>query len=454
MSFAKQYSSVCFKTPEGITDWSNYGSIVIDYTVNQVGAASSTLGLQVCPIYADATGSWVEVNGHDTARITEQRYNLSGSGTITFPLTGHDFSSVGRLMFGVFDSPDFNEDVITIHSIKLLPLGASDGFPEKEDTLTYSKPIHIENRDSVKRILCSDKNIPYMYDPNENSSNLSFYPEESAVPKATVIRAMSVDKDGNQSDVVTKVFFVGNDLKNTYKNASVISIVTDPDNLLSVDKGIYRYGNWEASGKESERPADVTYIDEDGTIPFDTTMGIRIHGGYSRRWGQKSFNLYFRDELGGLKNLKNYQLIPGAVNSNGEETTKYKNFMIRNGGNDYSYTKIQDVWIQSLVGDRSYTTQAARPCVLFLNGEYWGLYNLTEKYSDNYIETEFGVDKDNVVMFKNGSLDEGLDSDEILYQDLQSYAYKDMSNTANFEEFKQCVDYQSYLDYYATELYI
>lgn len=73
---------------------------------------------------------------------------------------------------------------------------------------------------------------------------------------------------------------------------------------------------------------------------------------------------------------------------------------MRNGGNEYAYSKMQDVFIQSLVSDRAFTTQSSRPCVLFLNGEYWGLYNLMERYSDNYLEEEFGVDKDNVVVIK------------------------------------------------------
>lgn len=463
LSFSKQYNSLCFQSPGGETDWTGYQSIAIEYTVNQIGNSGSTLGLQVAPVYAEAQSSW---NGSDTqadmTRIHETRLNLPlihGVANVSLS-DGADYSSVGRLMLGVFNDGTYSKkDSITIHAIHLLKEGESytldtdSDFPDKLPTSQYRGAIRIQNRDGDANRLCSAENIPYMYDPTDYN-NGPFYPEVSAVPKATVIRALAVDAEGNKSKVVTKVYFVDKDLQSIYENASVISVVTDPDNLLSEKTGIYRYGNWDNSGAEWERPAEVTYFEDNGKIPFETTMGLRIHGNYTRRWGQKSLRLYFREELGGMKNLKGYQLIPGAINADGEPTKKYKRFVLRNGGNEYAYSKMQDVFIQSMVSDRAFTTQSSRPCVVFLNGEYWGLYNLMERYSDHYLEEEFDVDKDNVVVIKNGELDEGQEEDFAFYQELLDMAELDMSQQANYEAFQEIVDIQSYLDYYATEIYI
>ncbi len=326
-------------------------------------------------------------------------------------------------------------------------------FPEKLDTKIYTEPIQVVNRDGEDALLATKENTDLFYDPALDSNGEVFYPANEHLPKATVIRAMVVDAEGNKSDVVTRVYFVGKDLQQTYPNAAVVSVVTDPSNLLDEETGIYRYGNWNNSGDAWERPAEVTYIDADGTIPFETTMGIRIHGGYSRGWAQKSIRLYFRDELGGLKNLK-YPLIPGATNADGSISKKFKHLILRNGGNDYKYTKMQDVWTQNLVSDRAVATQSARPAVLFLNGEYWGLYNVTERYSDNYVENEFGVKKENVVMIKNGELDEGEDEDYSLYQQLRNLSKLDMSKDENYAKFTGMVDETNYIDYFATEIYI
>lgn len=462
LTFSRQYNSICFKAPADTTDWSGYDGILIDYTVHSIGnSTKDTLGLQICPIHKSASSSWDDSTGVDTARIWEERRSVEGSSTLncSFNTTNKQKlknASVGRLMLGVFNEPQSGnawdgQDIITIHSIRLYKGGSSEAdIPAKQDTQTYTGPITIKNRDNAPNLLCSEANIPYMYNPGASSPE---YPS-GTIPKATVIRAMVVRPDGKRSKVVTKVYFVGKDLTTLYKNASVISIVTDPDNLLSRETGIYRYGNWENRGEEWEREADVTYIEEDGSMPFETKMGLRIHGGYSRNWGQKSFRLYFREEYG-MKNLKNYPLIPGAMNfDKTEATTKYKKVILRNGGNEYSYTKLQDVWIQNLVADRAFTIQSARPSVLFLNGEYWGLYNLTERYCDNYVETEFGVDKDNVVMIKNGELEEGTDNDLQYYKEMQNLADLDMSKEENYKRFTDLVDEQSYLDYYATEIYI
>lgn len=461
VSFTKRYNSICFKAPEGVTDWSGYDSIAIEYTVNQVGNGGNTLGLQVVPIYAEADSSWNGSDGQaDTTRIHETRLSLEkvhGVAKISLK-DGSNYSSVGRLMFGAYNDGTYSKkDSITIHAIHLLKGNEryeldGDDFPAKLPTNRYTGSIRVKNNDSAANRLCSEVNIPFMYHPNDYS-NGPFYPEVSAVPKATVIRAMAVDAEGNKSKVVTKVYFVDKNLQTTYSGASVVSIVTDPDNLLSESIGIYRYENWDNRGDEWERPAEVTYFEEDGTIPFETTMGLRIHGNYTRRWGQKSLRLYFREEYG-QKNLKGYQLIPDAVNADGTPTKKYKKLILRNGGNEYAYSKMQDVFIQRMVSDRAFTTQSARPCVLFLNGEYWGVYNLTERYSDNYLEEEFGVDKSNVVVIKNKELDEGTEEDFALYEELTDMAELDMSQQENYEKFKKMVDIQSFLDYYATEVYI
>ncbi len=64
------------------------------------------------------------------------------------------------------------------------------------------------------------------------------------------------------------------------------------------------------------------------------------------------------------------------------------------------------------------------------------------------------MDKDNVVMFKEGEMDEGQEGDEALYEELWSYANKDFTKASVYEEFCMIMDIDSFADYYATEIYI
>lgn len=351
-----------------------------------------------------------------------------------------------------------------------------DGTEPTTSSTKYTGAIEVKNRDGEENVLSSEANVKKM---NLSSSGYDYVPTTDEVAKCTVLRAISVSPDGNSSDMITKTYFVGNDVKNKYAGAAVVSLTIDPDKLLNYDTGIYclgriydewkttedaksiinqrQYWNYEGNytqhGKDWERMATMDYFLADGeSFEFSAPVGIRIHGGASRMYGQKSFNVYFREDYG-QKNLK-YELLPNDLDEEGKQISKYKSFMLRNGGNDTEYSKMRDVFIQNQVSDRAFAIQATKPCVVFLNGEYWGLYNLTEKYSDNNIEENFGVDKDNVVAFKEGELEEGKDEDASLYEELWSYAQKDFTDDAVYTEFCNIMDIDSFTDFYATEIYI
>lgn len=329
-----------------------------------------------------------------------------------------------------------------------VPDSASSYVKKYSDGMALS----IHDRTGEENILATETNADLM-----NQEGAHYYqPTADQVAKATVIRAMAVDAQGNRSKIVTKTYFVGKNLSTRHAGLPVLSLATDPENLLSDDKGIFVTGNNEnytQHGKEWERLTDLTFFNDKGEVDLASPVGIRVRGGYTRRYQQKSLNIYFREEYG-KKNWK-YELIPGAMNHDGTaKTNKYKNFILRNGGNDSNMTKMTDVFLQSLVRDRNISTQGYQPCVLYLNGEYWGMYNIMEKYSDNWLEEEFGVDKDNVVLIKDGEVDEGEDTDIALFEEFKKLGELDMTKEENYQKFLDAVDLTSYLDYYAMEVII
>ncbi len=336
---------------------------------------------------------------------------------------------------------------------------STDGSdPVPDATSAYVKKyssgetIDVHDRTGEENILATAENADLM----NQEGNHYYQPAAEQVAKATVIRAMAVDAKGNRSNIVTKTYFVGKNLTTRHTGLPVISLATDPKNLMSADQGIFVEGNnenYNQHGRDWERLTDMTYFNTKGEIDLASFVGIRVRGGYTRKYQQKSLNIYFREEYG-KKNWK-YELFPDAMNHDQtEKTMKHKNFMLRNGGNDANMTKLTDVFIQSLVRDRNISTQCYQPCVLYLNGEYWGMYNMMEKYSDNWLEEEFGVDKNNVVLIKDGEVDEGEDADIALFEELKSLAELDMTKEENYQKFLNTVELSSYLDYYATEVII
>ncbi len=352
----------------------------------------------------------------------------------------------------------------------------TDGSMPTKDSEKYEEAIAIKNRNGDENVLCSSENVSKMY---ITGSGYDYVPSNEEVAKCTVIRAAAISPSGESSDVVTKTYFVGNEIHTNYSGASVISMVVDPDALLNPQTGIYvlgeQYDKWKDSedgqsiaysnqywefqgnytqrGREWERVAEISCFDsETEKLQFEAPVGIRLHGGASRMYGQKSFNIYFRTEYG-LDKLR-YPLLPEDTDITGKAIEKYDSVMLRNGGNDTEYSKIRDLFVQNQVKDRAYQIQATKPCVLFLNGEYWGLYNLTEKYSDDNLEQTFGIDKTNIISYKEGELDEGENDDSRYFDELMDYAEKDFTDEKVYKEFCKIMDIESFADYYATQIYI
>ena len=100
------------------------------------------------------------------------------------------------------------------------------------------------------------------------------------------------------------------------------------------------------------------------------------------------------------------------------------------------------------------------PYHLFLNGEYWGFYYLTEKYDAQYIEHYYGVDKgkvvDDIIIIKNNLLETGIEGDkEGFYDEMQACILeKDLSIEENYENVCEVIDISSFIDYFAVEGYI
>ncbi|HOC33321.1 MAG TPA: CotH kinase family protein [Ruminococcus flavefaciens] len=197
----------------------------------------------------------------------------------------------------------------------------------------------------------------------------------------------------------------------------------------------------------------VDMFEGDGSLGFSQDMGVRIFGASSRANLQKSLKLIARKKYGSGK--VDYELIPDAETSDGDTLGKYDSFILRCGANDASWTKLRDPVLQELVRDRDFETQCGRPAIAFLNGEYWGLYQITEDYSDNYIHNRYGYGKDNTVIIKNGDLEDGLQSDFDDYKELVKFVRNnDMSVRENYEKLGEMIDLQSMADYHASQIYI
>ena len=340
-----------------------------------------------------------------------------------------------------------------------------DGSDPTTASAMYTEPLLLQANSSVLAAE-SDK---------INVGHFRIY-EDSTLPKAITLKAMAVSSsDGTAGPVATRTFFFQD-----RESVIVIALSTDYSNLLDYDSGImvkgayydewvktpeaqelmaddktWLYqGNYTQKGKDWERPATIEIFDNlygQETYILDN-CGIRLRGGASRAEAQKSFNINFRDSYGAEE--LNYSLFDDARSIDGSLLTSYKGFGLRSGGNDTEYLKFHDSLIQNLAKDLGITTQALRPAVLYLNGEYMGIYVLVERFSDKFCADHYDVSRENVIIIEEGTVEEGEDEDISFYEELMSYADKDLSDAAVYSEFCNVVDIDNMIDYYAVQIYI
>lgn len=343
-----------------------------------------------------------------------------------------------------------------------------DGSVPDENSYEYTEPILIsnatfnENTNSMRTDTSTSfyANSADVYTPP--MAKYHYAPPDFLIDKCTVIRAIAVNRSGVKSEISDSTFFVGISSED-YGNCNIISIITDPDNLFDEETGIYVTGNvfknylsqelenwwqsWPANytqrGKDWEREAVFQIFDGSGSFVSSKNGGIRIHGYSSRSSLPKSLNLYARTEYDGRDHFDTYLF---GNNYNPQSVT------LSAGGNQV-LVQFSDYFMTEMVRDLNFATGLQEPYIMFLDGEYWGFYWLTEKYDEEYLAYYYNIDANNAVIVKNGYAD--TEEDLGLYNEMVNFiSTNDMSNPDNFDKACSIIDMDSYIDYYATLIYI
>lgn len=346
----------------------------------------------------------------------------------------------------------------------------TDGSDPKTSAtaVKYTDKIAVKDRNGEPNVVSAVE--PYTFSPIKYPLGT---PSDDEVDKATVIRACAKDADGNASTSAAATYFVG-DRFAQYGKIALVSISTDYDNLFDYDTGIYTKGkhydeykashpdeedyyftegNYSLKGSEWKRLCQFDYIDENGECGISQECGLSIQGAVSRSAIQKSLRLSAGSTYG--KSEFSYPIFDDEYTAEGKQTKKFKSLVLRNGGNDDSGMKFSDSFNQSLVRDMNFDTQSSKPCYVFLNGEYWGTYSLNTDYSADYIEEKYDVDADDVIMYKNWKWEEGDDADShYLWAAKNFICNYSMAVDSNYEQAKNFIDMDSFIDYMAAQIYI
>ena len=347
---------------------------------------------------------------------------------------------------GFYDDP-FD---LTLEGYKTYQLYyTTDGSVPDENAALYTGPIHIEDATNQPNTLSMRTDI--MVNGATAPSDL--------IKKATIIRAVAIDPDGNRSNVVTNTYFVGFQNYEAYQNIAVLSIVADPYDLFDEQDGIYVRGktyqewlsdenrdqdlvteriptNYKQRGKEWEIPVDIQWFDAENLLQLSQGVGLRIHGDWSRENAKKSFNLYARKEYGA--STFQYGILAGLT---GKEKLVVRTNLAR------------DSLLHALLQETGLPVSLCTPCLTFINGEFWGLYEIRDKQDVTDIASFFGLKKEDLIVVKNQELAAGTTPDEIedksskgVHKYLVSEISKiDASTPKGYEAIDSLIDVDNYI---------
>jgi hypothetical protein len=231
------------------------------------------------------------------------------------------------------------------------------------------------------------------------------------------------------------------------QDLKVVSLTVTPFDLFDVETGIYAYGPpdytpyypyfganfWE----DWERDLHISIWEPDGTLVIDQDAGVKIHGGYTRAFEQKSFRVLARTAYG--PDELAHRFFPK------EEQDSFA-VMVLEGVGDWCPTHTENAFIDELFRDQdgarfpTIDSQAWEPCVVYLNGVFWGLYAFREKLDEHYLQAHHEVDPDNLDRVECTA--DGTDDwwrvsqgDWQAFDDLNSFVHgRDFSIDANYQE--------------------
>ena len=330
-----------------------------------------------------------------------------------------------------------------------------DGSEPTAASPLYTAPFTIDDR-------AGDPAVYALVPTNHyTSGHEAWRPPVGDIDKITVVRARAFRAGLEPSAIATRSFIVGPDVASRCF-FPVISLVTDPANLFDDATGIYVpgdlydpdiawSGNYFESGSAWERPVHVELFsgpfDQAGAAVLSQDTGVRISGSWTVRLPQKSLKLYASAGYGDA--TFSTQLFPDLPYA------EWARFRVRSSGDDWGYLGFRDLCLHEMFRGQGFDTQAGRPVIQFLDGEYWGLANLRDEYSRYYYERVYGIPRSEVVLLENnGEVDDGPAGCELPYLALRDWvAAHDLSDAAAYAHVDSLMDIANYLAYVTTEIY-
>ena len=298
------------------------------------------------------------------------------------------------------------------------------------------------------KIDTSDTRVLYSYQNNVNKRS-KIYKDSILINKTTnisfgLLQGDSIVKLGSNT------YFIG------FKtNFNVVSISVSEKALYDYHTGIYVEGPnayYDSTlkvmlnsnySKKMERDVYVEMYNNLGERIITQDAGIRIFGGMTIYYPEKSLRFIARDIYGNSR-------FNADIFNSGEKP--YKQFILRHSGNDYLKTRFKDVLSTTIAEKSDIDVQENNPAHLFVNSEYWGVYNIREKINEFYIDNHYNCGTEGVDMLQAYNFVEEGSGEK--YDALLQYVDENsLRDSKHYNQIKKMMDVENFANYWIHQIY-
>ena len=278
--------------------------------------------------------------------------------------------------------------------------------------------------------------IHYTTDASIPNSTSAQYINPITISKNTILRARVFENSKLPGKVFTNSYFI-----NETRNLPVVSYVTDPKFLWDSELGVYLN-----TYRERQIPVSLEYFPSNSGRAFFLDASSSIGGENIYRFAEKPLNIYTSKDYGHAHlSYKIFNDLP---------YTKYKRLYLRNGGDDWPITMFRDgLQVNILKHKISNAMQDFKPAVVYLDGSYWGIYNLREKIDEEYFLLHNSIDPKDLDHLENDN--SIITGDSTDFVNLLNFAYNNnLADSSNYNYVISKIDVYDLMDFVIANGYI
>lgn len=320
----------------------------------------------------------------------------------------------------------------------------NDGFLKITETPQASISAGVYNNSAPFLVeLQGEGEIYYTIDGSIPSKDSLKYTDPILVDKTVSIKTVAYKKNQVASEIKTYSYVLNED-----HSVAVLCVTADPVLLWDEEVGMCSMGIPDENGvypsdaniyQNIELAASAELFETDGSS-FNINCGLKLFGQSNRTLEKKSFQLKFKQKYG--EEALYYPLFEDRP-----QISRYDTVIIRSGSQDYRRAMIRDELCTSLaVGYMDMLVQAYKPCVLYVNGEYYGLFFLREKIDEDWFASLYNVDAESFSMIR-GNGETILGDPNGYYTLLWCARNYDLSDQSKYNYMKTLMDMESFADF-------